>query len=72
MTLEEVLGRDKNHGAPANFGIYTLDDGRQVKYFQSQPLSGFGAGDQIHLDDMIIKIGDFGHGSLFALFLTHM
>ena len=72
MTLEEVLGRDKNHGAPANFGIYTLDDGRQVKYFQSQPLSVFGAGDQIHLDDMIIKIGDFGHGSLFALFLTHM
>jgi hypothetical protein len=63
VTLEEVLGKDKNYGEPANFGIYTLDDCRQVKYFQSQPLSGFGAGDQIHLDDMIIKIGDFGHGT---------
>lgn len=70
MTLGELLRKDKNSGEPENFGIYTLDDGRQVKYFQSHPLHGFGVGDQIRLDDMIIKIADFGHGTLSACFFT--
>ena len=65
MTLEEVLRKDKNHASePGDFAIYTLDDGRKVKYYQSLPLYGFEDGEQIRLDGMVIKISDFGHGCL--------
>ena len=70
MTLDEVLAKDKGlvrYGNPENSGIYTLDDGRQVKYYQSQPLCWFDYGDQIPLDDIVIKIADFGTAKINAL-----
>jgi len=62
MTLDEVLAKDKGlvrFGNPENSGIYSPDDGRPVKYYQSQPLCWFDYGDQIPLDEMIIKVADF-------------
>jgi hypothetical protein len=76
LTMADVLAKDKafeRYDDPANsYGIYTVGEnkslgikgGQKVKIYNSQPINFFAAGKLIDLDDMVIKISDFGKGAI--------
>ena len=65
MTLDEVLAKDKGlstRGDPAqDFETWNIE-GRPVRIYYSQPICWFDDGEIINLEDVVIKITDFGKG----------
>jgi len=74
--MADVLAKDKafeRYGDPANsYSICTVGEnksqgitgGHRVKIYKSQPINFFAEGKLIDLDDMVIKISDFGKGAI--------
>ena len=68
MTARELLAKDRSadiYGDPATaFSEYTVDTaGEKIRVYYSQPICILADGDLFSLDDIIVKISDFGKGN---------
>jgi hypothetical protein len=68
LTVKELLAKDKAfsiYGDPAEtYSEYNVGDGVMVRVYLSQPICLFSDGDSLPLDDLVVKIADFGKGIL--------
>jgi hypothetical protein len=65
LTVRELLARDKAfsiYGDPTEACWEAESDGVKIRMYQSQPICFFSDGDPLPLQDLVIKVADFGKG----------
>jgi serine/threonine protein kinase len=71
ITVRELLAKDNAfsiYGDPAEvYHLYDVGDGVMVRVYVSQPICLFSDGDPLPLDDLVVKIADFGNGTCLTL-----